>query len=134
MWILEFGDAFVGLVALDASLDSESSDLISSEKKNNIKKGTSRIATIRHFYVEEPYRGVGIQKELLDHAVRHAFNSDSTVRTIKAADSPLVPYVRACLRSAGFQLQKHTGKVGVLAWKLGQRTLERENWEKAGKE
>jgi hypothetical protein len=134
LWILEYGETFVGLIALDASLDSESDDLVTSETKSNFKKGTSRTATIRHFYVEEQFRGIGMQKDLLDHAVRHAFSSNSTVRTIKAADSPLAPYVRVCLRSAGFQLQKHTETVGVFAWKLGQRILERDDWKKAGKQ
>jgi len=133
LWILEIGEVFVGLIALDASLDAESSDLVTAERKTNYKKGTSHIATIRHFYVEEQFRGIGIQKELLEHAMRQAFSSNSTIRTIQAADSPLVPYVRECLRSAGFQLQKHTEKVGVLGWKLGQRTVERDDWEKVGK-
>jgi len=135
LWILEYGEVFVGLIALDASSDSESNDLVSSldsGKKVEYKKGTSRIATIRHFYVEEQFRGIGMQKDLLDHALRHTFSSISPVRTIKAADSPLVPYVKECLRSAGFQLQKHTDKVGLFAWKLGQRILERDDWEKAG--
>jgi len=134
LWILEYRDSFVGLIALDASLDSESNDLVTSDKKMSNKKGTSHIATIRHFYVEEEFRGIGIQKDLLDHAVRRAFSSDSTVRTIKASDSPLIPYVGACLRSAGFQLQNHTEKVGVLAWQLGERTLERNDWDKAAKQ
>jgi GNAT superfamily N-acetyltransferase len=133
LWILEYDDAFVGLIALDASLDSESDQSISLEKKIDLKKGTSRIATIRHLYVEDQYRGIGIQRDLLDHALKHTFSSNSPVRTIKASDSPLVPYVRVCLRSAGFQLQKNTETVGLFAWKLGQRILEREEWEKAVK-
>ena len=134
LWILDYGTTFVGFIALDASLDAESNDPVSSEKKVNKKKGTSRIAVIRHFYVEEQYRGIGIEKDLLDYAVRHAFSSDSTVRTIKAADSPLAPHVRECLRSGGFQLQKHTKTVGMMGWKLGERILERSEWEKADKE
>jgi GNAT superfamily N-acetyltransferase len=131
-WILEYGEIFIGLIALDASLDAESNDLIASDKKFNTKKGTSRTAVIRHFHVEEQYRGIGMQKDLLDHAIQHAFSSDSTVRTIKAAESSLVPYVKECLRSAGFHLQKYTDTVGVLAWKLGERILERDDWEKEG--
>lgn len=133
-WILEYGANFVGLIALDASIDSESDRLASKETIAKAKKkGTSRIAKIRHFYVEEPYRVAGIQKDLLDHAVRHAFTSSSAVEVIKAADSPLLTYIRECLRSAGFQLQKHTDKVGVFGWKLGERTLEKADWEKAAK-
>jgi GNAT superfamily N-acetyltransferase len=133
-WILEYGTTFVGFIALDASLDAESNDPVTSEKQVSKKKGTSRIAVIRHFYVEEQYRGIGIEKDLLDYAVRHAFSSDSTLRTIKAVDSPLVQHVRECLRSGGFQLQKHTKTVGMMGWKLGERVLERSEWEKADKE
>jgi len=130
-WILEYGEKFVGLIALDASVDSESDSLASKETIDKTKKkGTSSIATIRHFYVEEPYRVVGIQKDLLDYAVRHAFNSAPTIQAIKAADSPLLPYTRECLRSLGFQLQKHTSQVGILGWKLGERILEKGDWEK----
>jgi len=134
-WILEYGERFVGLIALDASIDSEFNSPVSKEIMDKTKKkGTSRIATIRHFYVEEPYRVIGIQKDLLDHAVHHAFTSGSIVQVIKAADSPLVSYIRECLRSAGFQLQKHTDKVGVLGWKLGERILEKADWEKTAKD
>lgn len=134
LWLLEYGESFVGLIALDASLDSESTEPISADTKSKPKKRTSPVAVIRHFYVEDEYRGIGMQQDLLDHALRRAFSVDSPVRTIKAVDSPLVPYVRDCLRSAGFQLQKHTDKVGVFAWKLGQRILERDDWEKASKQ
>lgn len=130
-WILEYGETFIGFIALDASIDSESDSLASKETIVRAKeKGTSHIAAIRHFYVEEPYRVTGIQKDLLDHAVRHAFASGSTVQAIKSADSPLLLYIRECLRSAGFQWQKHTTKVGVFGWKLGERLLEKNDWEK----
>lgn len=133
LWILEYGETFVGLIALDASFDSESDKAVSPDKKFQNKKGTAHTAVIRHFHVEEQFRGIAIQKDLLDHAVRHVFSPNSPVHTIKAADSPLIPYVRVCLRTAGFQLQKHTETVGVFSWKLGQRILERDDWEKAGK-
>lgn len=130
-YILEYGDRFVGLVALDASLDSECIE--PAKGKVSTKKGTSRVASIRHLYVEDPFRGIDMQKDLLQHAVQHALRASSAIQSIKAADSPLIPYVRDCLRSAGFQLQKHTQKVGVFGWNLGERILERGDWEKAPK-
>lgn len=123
-WMLEYNDTFVGLIAVDASPAS-------SPSKPTKKTGCSDTATIRHFFVEDQFRGSGIQSDLLVHAVRHAFTADPAIQFIKAADSPLVPYVRSCLRTGGFQLQKHTQKVGVYGWKLGERMLDRSHWDKA---
>jgi Acetyltransferase (GNAT) family len=135
-WILEYGERFVGLIALDASFDSTDDETINTKtvtKKKRISnsKGTSPTATIRHFYIDEPFRTSGIQSDLLIHAVQHAFGSDPALRRIRAPDSPLVPYARGALRQAGFQLDQHTEKVGLLGWKLGMRILEKADWKKA---
>ena len=119
-WLLEYGDTFVGLIAVDATQ--------ASEKEKKTAQGETRTALIRHFYVEEPFRGSNIQDDLLKHAVRHAFEKDAKLERIEAPDSPLVPYLRPCLRSAGFELDHHTKKVGFLKWNLGTRYLERKVW------
>ncbi|KAJ7706122.1 hypothetical protein B0H17DRAFT_1035808 [Mycena rosella] len=93
-WIIDYDNRFVGLIAIDASIEDTSS--------NNRKATTSETATIRHFYVQEPYPAAGIQDDLLSHAI------------IKAPDSPLVPYARKSLKEAGF---------------LGIRSLQRAVWE-----
>jgi hypothetical protein len=116
-WILEYGVRFVGIIALDASLDSTSDE-------------PAPTATIRHFFVEDEYRSSNIQADLLSYAVGHAFQSDNIVQQIKASDSPLAPYARVALRSSGFQLEEYTDKVGVFGWKLGVRILKRVEWEK----
>ncbi|KAF9822227.1 hypothetical protein IEO21_00221 [Rhodonia placenta] len=118
LWILELGDKFVGLIALDASSDSTSTETISTsappvktrDGKVKYTKGTSSTATIRHFYVEELYRPAGIQHDLLTHAVRMAFSRDPKVQTIRASDTPLKPYVSEALRQARFQLEAKTEK------------------------
>ncbi|KAJ7783839.1 hypothetical protein DFH07DRAFT_789294 [Mycena maculata] len=112
-WILEFGQQFVGLIALDASADD-----------------TSRTAIIRHFYVQEPYPSSGIASDLLSHAVDRCFNSNAGIQEIKAGDSPLVPYTRKALQEAGFVMERTTDTVGVFGWKLGLRSLQRDVWEK----
>ncbi|KAJ7631036.1 hypothetical protein FB45DRAFT_917260 [Roridomyces roridus] len=109
-WILEFGEKFVGLIALDAST-------------------SSRTATIRHFYVQEPYPASNIQNDLLSHALNHCFSS-SKVQQITTIESPLVPYAREALRKAGFVLEKTTETVGVFGWKLVASSLQRAVWEK----
>jgi GNAT superfamily N-acetyltransferase len=131
-WILEYGVRFIGIIGVDASLDSTSDEptTLKDKKKNIPAKKSSPTATIRHFFVEEEYRSADIQTDLLSYAVLHAFRSDDTVQRIKASDSPLAPYARETLRSSGFQLEEHTDKVGIFGWKLGIRILERVEWEK----
>lgn len=128
-WILEYGDRLIGLIAIDASPESSPKDR--QDKKGKGKDITSPIATLRHLYVDEPYRAIAMQKDLLDHAIKHTFISSVTVQSIKAADSPLISYIRLGLREAGFELRKNTKTVGLLGWKLGERVLERETWEKS---
>jgi len=118
-WLLEYRDNFVGLIAVDASNKPDTTSASDSKGKT---------ATIRHFYVDEPFRVANIQEDLLQHAIKHAF-SDPEVQRIEAFDSPLVPYLRTCLRSAGFQLDHHTKKIGLLGWNLGVRYLNRDEWK-----
>ena len=113
-WLLKYGETFVGLIAVNTT-----------DKAASGFKG--KTATIRHFYVEEAYRGINIQEDLLQLAVKHAF-SDPEVQRIEAFDSPLVSYLRACLRSAGFQLDHNTKKIGLFRWNLGVRYLNRDRW------
>lgn len=135
-WILDYGELFVGLIALDASHDSLSTSPTKAlpkatgnkNKNKGPKLGTAPTATIRHFYVDETYRSSGIQEDLLTHATRFAFNADPTLKRIRAPDSPLISYIRDCLRNAGFVLEEHTKTVGAFGWKLGMRGLDREDW------
>ncbi|KAF8807453.1 hypothetical protein BYT27DRAFT_7241992 [Phlegmacium glaucopus] len=119
-WLLEYGDRFVGLIAVDAT-NNESDDSSVSEIKG-------KTATIRHFFVDEAFRATNIQEDLLQHAVKHAFK-DPKVQRIEAFDSPLVPYLRTCLRNTGFQLDHNTKKIGLLGWSLGVRYLNRDGWK-----
>ncbi|KAH9486888.1 hypothetical protein JR316_0000953 [Psilocybe cubensis] len=121
LWLLEYGQTFVGLIAMDAATPSGKTKKIEKQPKT---------AVIRHFYVEEQFRPSKIQDDLLKYAVDHAFNNDPKLERIEASDSPLVSYLRPCLRSAGFELDHHTKKVGILQWNLGVRYLDRETWSK----
>ncbi|KAJ7619081.1 hypothetical protein DFH06DRAFT_1089396 [Mycena polygramma] len=121
-WILDYGEKFVGLIAIDASIEDASSQNQAT---------TPETATIRHFYVQEPYPASGVQEDLLSHALNHCFTSKSTnIQQIKAPDSPLVPYARKALKEAGFILENNTETVGVFRWKLGMRTLRTDAWER----
>ncbi|KAG6878397.1 hypothetical protein C0993_007579 [Termitomyces sp. T159_Od127] len=124
LWICEFGDLFVGLIALDITSEM----VIRKGKKTFGKSPTS--AMIRHFYVDEVYRSSGIQEDMLTHALRTAFNAEPALKVVDAYDSQLIPYVRNCLRDASFVLEENTKRIGVFGWQLGKRSLSREEWEK----
>ena len=119
-WLLQYGDEIIGLIAVDAS---------NKPDKSSASKSKGITATIRHFYVSEEYRSANTQEDLLEHAVKHAFSSNPKVQRIEAFDSPLVPYLRTCLRNAGFQLDHNTKKVGLFRWSLGVRYLNRNGWK-----
>ncbi|KAF9460849.1 hypothetical protein BDZ94DRAFT_1265273, partial [Collybia nuda] len=133
LWILDYKEQFVGLIALDAFQGTPAMSKTTLGKRAQKSSGVASTATIRHFYVDEAYRDSGIQADLLDHAVRVAFGSDPSLQCIKASDSSLITYMRTCLRDTGFQLECITGRIGVYRWKVGQRTLERTDWERKNK-
>ncbi|KAF8168051.1 hypothetical protein B0H34DRAFT_684021 [Crassisporium funariophilum] len=128
-WILEYGERFVGLIAIDANQESASSKASKSQETHADERTQPKTATIRHFYVEEAFRGSNIQDDLLQHGVNYAFERDPTLQRIEAFDSPLVPYLRSCLRTAGFELDHNTKKVGLLGWNMGVRYLSRNEWK-----
>ncbi|KAH7931025.1 hypothetical protein BV22DRAFT_1124432 [Leucogyrophana mollusca] len=134
-FILEYGDNFVGLIAIDASRDSTSTKTLTAKDSTRAGfqgMGTSRVATIRHFYVEEPFRKTMIQNDLLQHAIQHAFAGGDTVQAINAVASPLVDYVQNSLRDNGFKHNKDAGKVGIYRWTVTNVVVRRENWEQSG--
>ena len=136
LFILEYGDRFVGLIAVDASQDSTSREVIisaDSKAKVSYTKGTSDVAVIRHFHVEDAFRVAGIQTDLLQFALRHLFEKSSKVNTVKAVEFPLVSYVGKTLRKEGFKKESVFDKVGSLRWERNMMALDRETWEKRTK-
>ncbi|KAF5374978.1 hypothetical protein D9758_000232 [Tetrapyrgos nigripes] len=123
-WLLDFGDKFVGLIAVDASPEEASP----APRKKSKTSQTSDTAIIRHFYVEEPYRAADIQKDLLQYAVRHVFDSSPTVQNIEVITSSLTRYAQKSLHELGFRVKEETKRVGIFGWKLERRVLERVNW------
>ncbi|EGN92965.1 hypothetical protein SERLA73DRAFT_116601 [Serpula lacrymans var. lacrymans S7.3] len=134
-FILEYGGDFVGLIGIDASKESLQEKTIASmgERLDSKNKATSRIATIRHFHVEPPFRKAKIQNDLLKHALDHAFGASKTVQKVDGTDSPLVPYKTNCFKENGFGIEKTEGKLGLFGWALNLRTVDRATWEKAKK-
>ncbi|KAI0361680.1 hypothetical protein OH77DRAFT_1417949 [Trametes cingulata] len=134
-WVLEYDNRFVGMIALDASLDAEVNEQIApgtlqKDRNGQVKmtKGTSKVATIRHLYVDEPYRKAGLQEDLLERALKHAFAADSKLETVRAAELSLQQYVSDALRKFGFEFEKKGDKIGTLRWQENVWRLERSRW------
>ncbi|OCB91898.1 hypothetical protein A7U60_g833 [Sanghuangporus baumii] len=131
-WIYDFGNQFVGLIAVDASTDSLSDDTVSSsqeaarETARSITSGKDKIhkpntpptAVIRHFYVAELYRTAVAQNDLITFAVKRIFESSSVVERIRMTPSPLMDYIEHSLKSAGFEVIEQGPKVElkVIDW------------------
>ncbi|GJE86077.1 hypothetical protein PsYK624_021570 [Phanerochaete sordida] len=142
LWLLEFGDKFVGLIAMDASLDATSDETFDTKatpaqidalKKRYNKKGTSQVASIRHFYVMEEYRAALVQEDLLHYAVTQAFTKDPKVKVIKGADSELERWKVRAYAKEGFTVENALKRIGLVGWKVRFRELTREKWEELQK-
>lgn len=134
-WVLQYGERFVGIIAVDASLDADSDAAVADKSFRKDKsgqvalpKGTAKVATIRHFFVEEQYRPAGTEDDLLEFALRHAFTSDTKVEAVRAYASPLAAYAGESLRKHGFTLERKTERVGALRWQNSIQILTRERW------
>jgi len=138
IWILEFGKTFVGLAAVDASKDSLSDETVMEKpdpesKKKYAAKGTASTATIRHFYVVEQFRRVGIQEDLLSFAVKRAFESSPNVQNVRFTPSPLYFYLEKTLKQAGFDVVERGKTVGLARWTTLTYELSREKWRSKSK-
>lgn len=139
LWILEYGDKFVGLVAVDASPESLSNNTVlrkepEKSKKTTVKakhqeERTSATATIRHLYVSYPYRSAGAQDDLISFAVDHCFGSSEIVQNIRATPSPLSTYIGRALAQANFNVILRGDKVGLFKWPSLVYELTRETWK-----
>lgn len=135
--ILQYGDKLIGLVAVDASTDAitdrtivKDTQFTAEESKRLLHgKGTSGVATIRHFFSEEAYRSTGIEEDLLRHAAGSAFK-DKTVQTVRISVSPFKRTLLQELVKLGFTPGEPDGKLGPFGWQWQWYTLSRSRWEK----
>jgi hypothetical protein len=137
-WLLELGDRIIGLIAVDASRDAANDAPVTQQAKEqlkaNIKKtGTSDVATIRHFFAEEAFRGVNVEDDLLQFAVESTFNGDRAVNSIRMLATPLRPGILNSLRRNKFVKGDRVESGGIQSWEIYWYTLERSQWE-AGQE
>jgi len=137
VWLLELGDKIIGVIAVDASLDATNDELVTQQSREQVRTsikqtGTSRIATIRHFFAEEAFRRVGIEDDLLEFAIESTFNGDRAVKSIRMLASPLRPAILNSLRRNKFVKGERAETGGIQRWEFCWYTLERSQWE-AGK-
>jgi len=135
LWLLEFGDKIIGMIAVDASLDATNDESITQQTSERLRetlerKGTSHVATIRHFFAEEAYRRVKIEDDLLEHAVEKTFTNKS-VSTVRILASPLRPAILESLRRNRFSKGDRVESIGMLGWEACWYNLERSRWEAA---
>ncbi|KAG6336959.1 hypothetical protein ID866_2153 [Astraeus odoratus] len=139
-FVLEYNSSVIGLVAVDACEDSQldqsfvrkgdDGKVTQQEKKDIYKKGTSSTATIRHIYVDEPFRKADVQDDLVAFAIRHAFTTSKDVKEIKITTSSLLGYVQKSLRNFGFTVESSAKKLGIYGWTIDNMSLERTWWER----
>jgi hypothetical protein len=135
-WLLELGKHVIGILAIDASTDSTSQDIIKDKQQVQYTKGTASTAVIRHFFVEEQYRKTKIQDDLLIHSLKEAFvaDKDKHIRTVIADEDQLASYIGRSLRQHGFnniqgQYEERKRSVGILGWTISPCSLDRERWD-----
>jgi hypothetical protein len=138
-WILEHADKLIGLIAIDASLDAANDEVATKETGERLKtrlgkRGTSRVATIRHFFAEEVYRNVNIEDDMVRFAVKSTFDADKTVNSIRMLGMPLRPAIIDSLRRNKFSRGDRVGVIGIQGWEVCWYTLERAKWEAVAKE
>lgn len=135
LWLLEYGDKIIGMIAVDASLDAANDESITKQtSREQLKdalerKGTSSIATIRHFFAEEAYRSAKIEDDLLLFAVESTFKANKSIGAIRISASPLRPAILESLRRNRFSKGDRVESVGMLGWEVCWYSLERSRWE-----
>lgn len=136
LWLLEYGDKIIGLITVDASMDATNDATVTKEPRDVLRaaldqKGTSPVATIRHFFAEEAYRRVKIEDDLLQFAVESTFKAEKKVKSVRALGSTLRPAILDSLRRNKFSKGDRVESVGILSWDVCWYTLERSRWEAA---
>ncbi len=135
LWLLEYANKIIGMIAVDASLDAANDEPVTGQTSGDQlrealeRTGTSRIATIRHFFAEEAYRSVEIEDDLLDFAVQSTFTADRTVSKVRILASPLRPAILQSLKRNRFSKGDRVGSIGLLGWDVCWYNLERSQWE-----
>lgn len=137
-WLLELGDRIIGLIAVDASLDATNDEPVTEQAKEQLKTrikktGTSRVATIRHFFAEEAFRGVKIEDDLLQFAVEKTFDGDRAVESIRILASPLRPGILDSLLRNKFVKGDRVEAGGIQSWEVYWYALEWSQWEAGDK-
>ncbi|KIM66165.1 hypothetical protein SCLCIDRAFT_111153 [Scleroderma citrinum Foug A] len=135
-FVLEYDNRVIGLIAVDASEDSQSdkNSVKTGEiqEKNRVSsKGTSSTAKICHIFVENPFRNADVQDDLVAFATNHAFTASSDVKEIKVTTSSLLGYVQNSLRHCKFTTDEVVERVGIYRWKTQAMRLKRRQWEKS---
>ena len=158
LWIYEYGQNFVGLVAIDTTntdarieipetpLTTTTPTAVSGNNGNSKSKksgeskskkeqpksspsSSSPVALIRHLYVSEPYRVAHAQDDLIQFASKRIFAETDKERIVIRCNS-LFDYLTSGLKKAGFELIDKNKTEGWLGlgWPTYTYELSREKW------
>ncbi|KAI5898115.1 uncharacterized protein SCHCODRAFT_02487950 [Schizophyllum commune H4-8] len=118
-WLLEYDGEIIGLAAIKT-------------REAKATQATSVVADLTHFTVIEPYRPANIQRDLLQHTIRKAFEANDKLALIHAEDDALHPYIQQALHDEGFRVidGEVTRTMGIMRWKIRDSTLIRSEWER----
>ncbi|KIJ51373.1 hypothetical protein M422DRAFT_203530 [Sphaerobolus stellatus SS14] len=118
-YVLEHKEKVIGIVGLDANAKLDA-DAKPSKSKSTATSATASTALIRHFFLEEQYRGAGVQADLLEYAVAQAFMAKISPQRIRILVHDLEPYKREALKSTHFHPVKDWDpKDGPKEWTSG---------------
>ncbi|KAL1740829.1 hypothetical protein HDZ31DRAFT_76612 [Schizophyllum fasciatum] len=118
-WLLEYDGDIIGLVAVKVQ---ESPD----------GQAASAFGVITHFTVIELYRPAGVQRDLLQHALRKTFEANDRVAFVQTEEVALHPYIQQALREEGFRATDGDAvrTMGFMRWKVRNSVMTRDQWKK----
>lgn len=133
LWIFEYDQDLLGMLALDASTPrpiSNSTNQSAQKTPEKTNTNTSERAIIRHFYINEKYRSVSLQDDLLEFAIEHAFEGSDKVKFVEMTPPVLSSYINKALIWFDFAVEPGEGReMGILGWTSMKFVLSRGDWE-----
>jgi ribosomal protein S18 acetylase RimI-like enzyme len=102
VFVLEYGDKVIGVVAIDASTGTN--DVKAGGLKGAKADNVEAVARIRHLATSIGYREAGLDADLLDFALERVFAASLPAQRVEIEARPALQRARvALLRSKGFQ-------------------------------
>jgi len=133
-YVLDYNGKALGLIGLDANVPAQAG--------SKSKAKSTETALVRHFFIEEPYRGTGIEEDLLEYAVSRAFTSKTPPQRIQMLVNDLQPYRKTAAKAANFHpvtvWDNSKGpkewKAGIYQWQNTWLEINKDEWKSSEEE